>query len=363
MNAILVSVIIPVYNAEKYVRRAAESVLKQPLAKHLELILVDDGSTDQSGRICDEIAADPAAAAKVRVFHQINQGVSAARNLGITNAKGRYVGFLDADDWWMPGFFDSDLAGMLEDGFDMYQFSHLSTSPDRRWYKAHRVQESEQLDLEPDSGRPYPVLHGSCLYRREFILRHQITYPPCRIMEDMPFVHLATSLAQSIQSIDREMFAYWVNAQSSTHSSKIQNTLKEEMKSLALEEAAFREKGLPLSNQRAGLSVIMTRLPALCCAMPYRSLKAYLNAKEFALLRQPDLEPWDDLQNRARLFRKHPFVFWLKSRLCTGLPMWIRNTMRKVPFLRRFIDFVQYRLILKWQPASKVISSSMCEKE
>ena len=363
MNEILASVIIPVYNAERFVRRAAESVLKQPLAKHLELILVDDGSTDQSGRICDEIAADSTSAATVCVFHQENKGVSDARNRGITKAKGRYVGFLDADDWWLPGFFDADVEGMLKTGFDIYQFAHLSASPDGRWYQAHHVQQSEQMALKPDASRPYPVLHGSCLYRREFILRHQITYPPCRIMEDMPFVHLATSLAQSIQSIDREMFAYWVNAQSSTHSSKIQNTLKEEMKSLALEEAAFREKGLALSNQRAGLSVIMTRLPALCCAMSYRSLKAYLNAKEFALLRQPDLEPWDYLQNRARLFRKHPFVFWLKFRLCTGLPMWIRNTMRKVPFLRRFIYFVQYRLILKWQPASKVISSSMCEKE
>ena len=356
MNEFLVSVIIPVYNEERYVRRAAESVCRQPLADRIELILVDDGSTDQSGAICDEIAADPNAAASVRVFHQENGGVSAARNYGITRARGRYIGFLDADDWWLPGFFDADLAQMLENGFDIYQFSHLSASPDLRWYKEHPVQAGEQLDLEPDSGRPYPVLHGSCLYRRDFILQHQITYPACRIMEDMPFVHLATALARSVKSVDRDMFVYWVNAQSCTHTSTVRNTLREEMKSLALEEDAFREKGLSLSNRRAALSVILTRLPSLCSETSYRAWKVYLDRQEFDPLRQPDLEPWDYLQKRARLFRKHPFAFWMKSRLCTGLPLKTRNALLKMPFLRGFLYFVQYRLILRWQAARRKIS-------
>lgn len=356
MNDLLVSIVIPVFNAEKYIRRAAQSVLRQPLADCIELILVDDGSKDRSGAICDEIAADPTAAAKVCVFHQENSGVSSARNFGISKARGRYIGFLDADDWWMPRFFDDDLAQMLERGFDIYQFSHLSASPDYRWCQVHRVQESEQSGLEPDSGRPYPVLHGSCLYRREFILRHQITYPSCRIMEDMPFVHLAVALARSVKSVDRDMFAYWVNTQSSTHTSTIWNSLKEEMKSLALEEVAFREKGLSLSNRRTALSVILTRMPSLCCAMSYRSWKNCLKSEEFDLLRQPDLEPWDYLQKRARLLGKHPFAFWLKYRLCMGIPMKIRNTLVKIPFLRRLLYFIQYRLILRWQPAPAEIS-------
>lgn len=356
MNELLVSVIIPVYNEERWVRRAARSVCRQPLAERIELILVDDGSTDQSGAICDEIAADPDAAASVRVFHQENGGVSAARNFGIAKAGGRYLGFLDADDWWLPDFFDAGLAQMLESGFDICQFAHLSASPDLRWQKEHHIQEGEQSELQPDSGRPYPVLHGSCLYRREFILRHQISYPPCRIMEDMPFVHLATALARSVKAVDRDMFVYWVNAQSCTHTSTIRNTLREEMKSLALEEAAFREKSLPLSNRRAALSVIVTRLPRLCSAMSYRSWKACLSGQEFDLLRQKDLEPWDDLRKQARLCRKHPFAFWLKSRLCTGLPLKTRDALLKVPFLRSFLYFVQYRLILGWQPARREIS-------
>lgn len=114
MNNPLVSVVIPVYNVEKYVQRAAESVLKQPCADRIELLLVDDGSTDGSGAICDQIAAAGHSPAAVRVFHQKNCGVSAARNLGIREARGENLGLLDADDWWIPSFFDAELVRTLE---------------------------------------------------------------------------------------------------------------------------------------------------------------------------------------------------------------------------------------------------------
>ena len=87
MNEPLLTVVIPVYNAEAYVRRAAASVLNQPCADRLELILVDDGSTDGSGALCDQIAAESSSAAAVRVIHQKNGGVSSARNLGIQESR------------------------------------------------------------------------------------------------------------------------------------------------------------------------------------------------------------------------------------------------------------------------------------
>lgn len=90
-----VSVIVPVYNAEKYLRECVDSILGQTLAD-LELILVDDGSTDSSPAICDRYAAQDA---RVQVIHQANAGLSAARNRGIEVAAGEWVAFVDSDDF------------------------------------------------------------------------------------------------------------------------------------------------------------------------------------------------------------------------------------------------------------------------
>lgn len=90
-----ISVIVPVYNTEKYLKDCINSILTQTF-NDLELILIDDGSTDNSGVICDEYAKLDA---RVRVFHQENRGVSTARNVGIDNALGEYITFVDADDY------------------------------------------------------------------------------------------------------------------------------------------------------------------------------------------------------------------------------------------------------------------------
>lgn len=90
-----ISVIVPIYNTEKYLHRCIDSILAQTFTD-FELLLVDDGSNDHSGAICDEYARrDP----RVRVFHKKNGGVSSARNLGLDNAKGEWIAFCDADDW------------------------------------------------------------------------------------------------------------------------------------------------------------------------------------------------------------------------------------------------------------------------
>ena len=93
-----VSIIVPVYNAEKTIRRCSESILHQSCGD-FELLVVDDGSPDSSGAICDAYAAGDA---RVRVFHKENGGVSAARNLALEQARGKYIQFLDSDDWITP---------------------------------------------------------------------------------------------------------------------------------------------------------------------------------------------------------------------------------------------------------------------
>lgn len=103
----LISIIIPVYNVEHYLDKCLESVCGQTYT-NLEIILVDDGSTDKSGEICDAYAAKDA---RIKVIHQENVGQSAARNVALEVAQGDFLGFVDSDDWIEP---------------DMYRFLYLS---------------------------------------------------------------------------------------------------------------------------------------------------------------------------------------------------------------------------------------------
>ena len=95
-----ISVIVPVYNTEKYIHRCIDSILSQTFTD-FELLLINDGSKDGSGAICDEYAAKDN---RVRVFHKENGGVSSARNLGLDNAKGEWITFCDSDDWVLPSY-------------------------------------------------------------------------------------------------------------------------------------------------------------------------------------------------------------------------------------------------------------------
>ena len=111
MRTPLVSIIIPVFNTEKYLRHCIDSVLSQTY-KDFELLLIDDGSTDSSGSFCDEYAAQDA---RVRVFHKENGGVSDTRNYGLDLAQGKYLMFLDADDFWLQDDVLEVLVGKAEE--------------------------------------------------------------------------------------------------------------------------------------------------------------------------------------------------------------------------------------------------------
>ncbi len=105
----MISIIVPVYNVEKYLGRCVDSILSQTFSD-FELILVDDGSTDNSGRLCEEYAAKDK---RIRVIHKENGGLSSARNAGIDVAAGKYLGFVDSDDYIDHDMYEY-LSGIIE---------------------------------------------------------------------------------------------------------------------------------------------------------------------------------------------------------------------------------------------------------
>ena len=109
------SIIVPVYNSERYLRQCVASLLNQTYLK-TEILLIDDGSCDKSGEICDEYAEHYK---NIRVFHQENAGANEARKKGILQAKGSYVAFADSDDWIEADFFERLMSAIIIENADM----------------------------------------------------------------------------------------------------------------------------------------------------------------------------------------------------------------------------------------------------
>lgn len=175
-----VSIIVPVYNAEAGLRRCVESVLSQEYAD-FELLLADDGSRDGSGAICDEFAA---ADSRVRVFHKENSGVSDTRNLCLDEARGRYLQFLDADDWITSNATKLLVRAIEEHACDLviadfYRVVGERVSPKGDIDEARVLSREEYAAhmMENPADYYYGVLWNK-LYRREIVERHRLRMDP-----------------------------------------------------------------------------------------------------------------------------------------------------------------------------------------
>lgn len=129
MKTPLVSVIVPVYNVEKYLKKCLDSILKQTYS-NIEVILVDDGSTDGSGRICDECVKKDK---RFRVVHQKNGGVAVARNTGLSKAKGEYIAFIDSDDWVKKEYIERLMQEAQEKNADVVQCEQITVSKENEY--------------------------------------------------------------------------------------------------------------------------------------------------------------------------------------------------------------------------------------
>ena len=120
-----ISVIVPVYKAEAFLEKCVGSILGQTFP-NLELLLIDDGSPDNSGALCDRFAA---ADSRVRVFHKPNGGVSSARNLGLREARGDFIAFADSDDWLAPDALETFYYAAVSSGADTAGSPHMCVAP------------------------------------------------------------------------------------------------------------------------------------------------------------------------------------------------------------------------------------------
>lgn len=178
------SVIVPVYNVQDYLPKCVNSVLAQT-DPDLELILVDDGSTDGSGPLCDSLAqSDP----RVRVIHQENRGLGGARNTGIDAAKGDWLLFPDSDDWLEPETLERARSAGESAGADMVSFGFRSVDGGGRELAVFREDFPEGVGLSPKERRDLLLLAPSAcnkLYKAELFARTGLRYPARVWYEDI----------------------------------------------------------------------------------------------------------------------------------------------------------------------------------
>ena len=181
---ISISIIIPVYNVERYLPVCLESIVQQFMDDY-EVILVDDGSTDSSGAICNEYADRHP---QFHVIHQQNQGISAARNAGVVESKGKYLLFLDSDDFLVPNSLSKLLELANKNNLDVLGFNLI--------YVAENCNESPEKQSEtPElaevmSGFDYMARNNYVaqvwwyITRRELIVENDIKFPVGHMLED-----------------------------------------------------------------------------------------------------------------------------------------------------------------------------------
>lgn len=176
MDCPLISIIIPVYNIEEYLPRCVKSLQNQTYPQ-LEILLVDDGSTDGTGALCDQLAKeDP----RIRVYHKENGGSSSARNLGIAEAKGEYLGFVDSDDYVEPDMYEKLYAAITQYGVPVAQTGRDEIDPDGNRLPDICVPPEKAVCMEAEDFMRELLMHrGDCSFCTKLIRRN--------VLEDQEF--------------------------------------------------------------------------------------------------------------------------------------------------------------------------------
>lgn len=212
-----VSVIIPVYKVEAWLDRCITSVQNQTY-QQLEIILVDDGSPDRCGVICDAHARNDQ---RISVIHKQNGGLSDARNAGIEKATGQYLVFLDSDDWVHPSFIARLHALLHAAQADLAICHYLQVSDERQahlpedaHYSIYELNSHEALrELAFDRYMPFVVAWGK-LYKKE--LFDQVRFPVGKIHEDEYVAHQLIYKARKVVYTEEPLLYYWQRSDSIT---------------------------------------------------------------------------------------------------------------------------------------------------
>lgn len=221
----MISIIVPVYNAEQYLHRCIDSILAQSYTD-FELLLIDDGSKDASGDICDEYASKDT---RVRFFHKGNGGVSSARNLGLDNAQGEYITFCDADDYvsedWLAAYSEA-IANNVDLAIQGYYAIDGNNTVEKQLqpHSGNTIEAKRKLIESQFAQDTYYYLWVK-LFRRDLLEAHHIRFDKQSVLgEDTQFISKYLEYAVSFMCIDSMGYYYILPSQKKIYGPNVNYT-------------------------------------------------------------------------------------------------------------------------------------------
>lgn len=286
----MISIIVPIYNVERYIVRCLESLVNlTPVENNdMEIILIDDGSADKSGKIADDYASRYS---NVYVYHTENHGLSAARNFGIDKSHGEWIMFVDSDDWVDPSFCVIPYQIAVKNNADLVIFNYFIVNSDNSKYK-QRTKSFNRIVSREEAIEYGATNAWNKLYRRELL--DEIRFPEGHVYEDLATTHKVIYKAKSIVMINDPLVYYnGFRKDSITH--KITKSSINDLMNYCLKKSKFLfDQGYPMEKYEEYY---------------------YLNVFSYCLLMTPNDEMYTKAERALDQMKAVPNSFTIKMRI------------------------------------------------
>lgn len=318
-NQGLISVIIPVYNVERYLHECIDSVLSQTY-QNFEIILVDDGSKDSSPKICDDYATVDS---RIRCIHKENGGASTARNVGLDESKGEFVFFLDSDDWIDNRTFEKMLIPMQDGKIDFsfceaYAVDEETGEISYKNYAYHRdygIDNAQKIFSEMTEKKEFHVAVWMILYRRDFLLKNKLRFVEKIMYEDCIFTYQVYKRANMAVHVHEHLYHRRYRKNSVMTSKKTAHNFVSAKR--AYEEVLSAWKGFGAENKdRAYVSRIAFNAITTFRALSSEGKRKY--SQDFLVVKQSILEN-DGFSDKSLVAACYGRLFWVLYKVASKI--------------------------------------------
>lgn len=348
MKSPLISVIMPAYNAQRYIADSLDSILNQP-CKDFEIIVVNDGSTDRTAEILNHYSNKYE---QIIVLEQKNQGVSVARNKGLEVANGKYISFLDSDDLWACNFYNEKLHEIIQlQKSDMYAFDFFVANS--KCKRGNIVGSRDRIN----EGDKFVFLwnhFASFMYSREMINKNKIKFSVGqKIDEDNAFLFLNLCVANEVYPVSKCGLIYRNNWNSVTY--KIDNICKEKfsvvtfwkkLKTFINENASFYSKeAVDMCNIKISISVLDYINFAAKEGKSFEEINTQLGliSGDEIIKESVNLDISEFFESVRNEYLSDPEFFINKKKRS-----FLKNILNRLSFLKKmYIDYNSYSLIVE----------------
>lgn len=215
----MISIIVPVFKVEKYLPKCIDSILKQSY-QDIEILLIDDGSPDLSGKICDEYGAKDK---RIKVFHIDNIGLSGARNYGLKHAEGEYIGFVDSDDWIDPDMYENLIAVAAISNADIVECGFYDEYPSKSIKKKWHPEIKSYTRVEAVKAHLYGEINS--LFMTKLWKRccfQKISFPTGRVFEDTLIMYRILDKTNLVIGLDKVLYHHTIRKNSISHDDSLE---------------------------------------------------------------------------------------------------------------------------------------------